>query len=136
MCQIYLDNVLVVGKTLQDHNQNLTKVLNWIREAGLKLKPKKCLFAQQSVEYLGHVISDQGIQTDPKKVEAVAQYPTLRDIKSLRSFMGLTSYYRRFMEGFSRIANLLYALTKKNVEFVWIEECDQAFNRLKELLKT
>ena len=126
----------LLEKTLQEHNQNLVKVLDRIREAGLKLKPKKCLVARQSVEYLGHVISDQGIQTDLKKVEAVAQYPTPRDLRSLRSFLGLTSYYRRFVVGFLKIANPLYVLTKKNVEFVWMEECDRAFHQLKELLQT
>jgi len=85
ICQIYLEDVVVVGKTLQEHNQNLAEVLNRIQGAELKLKPKKCLVACQSVEYLRHAISDQGIQTDPKKVEAVAQYPILTDMRSLRS---------------------------------------------------
>ena len=136
VCPVYLDDVLVFGRTLEEHNRNLRKVLERIREAGLKLKPKKCLFTQRSVEYLGHIVSDQGIQADPKKVLAMARYPTPGDVKALRSFLGLTSYYRRFVPGFPKIANPLYALTKKNVEFVWSEKCEKAFNQLKEHLQS
>ena len=96
-CHVYLDDVLVFGRTLQEHNENLTKVLARIRQAGLRLKPKKCSFAQQSVEYLGHVVSAEGIQTDPKKLMAVRQYLVPTNVQSLRSFLGLVSYYRRFV---------------------------------------
>ena len=111
-------------------------MLDRVRVAGLRLKPKKCSIAQLSVEYLGHVVSAEGVQTDPKKLQAVAQYPTPTDLKSLRSFLGLTSYYRRFVPGFSKVANPLYTLTKKDVSFIWNPECQQAFEQLKELLRT
>ena len=133
-CHVYLDDVLVFGKTLEEHNQNLQCVLTRVRKAGLMLKPRKCNFAQVSVEYLGHVVSAAGIQTDPKKLLAVNQSPTPTDVKSLRSFMGLASYYRRFVPGFSKVAGPLHALTKKDVAFVWSPECQQAFDHLKELL--
>ena len=136
VCHVYLDDVLVFGRTLEEHNRNLGLVLDRIRVAGLRLKPKKCCIAHQSVEYLGHVVSAAGIQTDSKKVEAVAQYPEPADVKSLRSFLGITSYYRRFIPGFSKIANPLYALLKKDADFAWSIKCRQAFNRLKELLQT
>lgn len=110
-------------------------MLDRVRVAGLRLKPKKCSIAQLSVEYLGHVVSAEGVQTDPKKLQAVAQYPTPTDLKSLRSFHGLTSYYRRFVPGFSKVANPLYTLTKKDVSFIWNPECQQAFEQLKELLR-
>ena len=116
--------MLVFGKTLEDHNQNLKKVLDRIRRAGLKLKPKKCRIAQTAVEYLGHVISAEGVQTDPKKLLAVQQYPTPKDLKSLRSFIGLASYYRRFVPGFSKIAGPLHVLTRKDVDFVWTPVSD------------
>ena len=135
-CHVYLDDVLVFGKSLEEHNRNLNQVLERIRAAGLRLKPKKCRIAQLTVEYLGHVVSAQGVQTDPKKLQAMAQYPTPTDVKSLRSFLGLTSYYRRFVPAFSRVASPLYALTKKDVSFIWGPECQQAFERLKELLRT
>ena len=130
-CYVYLDDVLVLGKTLEEHNTNLTKVFSRIRGAGLRLKPKKCDFAQESAVYLGHVVSAEGIQTDPEKLRAVNRYPTPTDVKSLRSFLGLASYYRRFVPGFSKIAAPLNALTRKDVAYVWTQ---QAFERLKELL--
>ena len=136
VCQVYLDDVLVFWKTLEEHNRHLELMFERIRKAGLRLKPKKCRIAQLSVEYLGHIVSAAGIETDPKKVEAVAQYPTPTDLKSLCSFLGLTSYYRRFVPGFLKIASPLYALTKKDVSFVWGPECQRAFQQLKGLLRT
>jgi hypothetical protein len=133
-CHVYLDDVLVFGRTLEEHNSNLAKVFTGIREAGLKLKPRKCNFAQESVQYLGHVISADGIQTDPQKQRAVKEYPTPRGVKSLRSFLGLASYYRRFIPGFLKVAAPLNALTRKDIPFVWTQDCQEAFERLRELL--
>ena len=97
VCVVYLDDVLIFGRTVEEHNTNLTQVLERLRRAGLRLKPKKCRFALTEVEYLGHVVSARGIQTDPKKVEAVEHFPTPHNVKSLRSFLGLASYYRKFV---------------------------------------
>ena len=135
-CHVYLDDVLVFGRTLEEHNSNLSKVLTRIREAGLRLKPKKCNFAQESVEYLGHVVSAAGIRTNPTKLRAVEKYPTPANVKSLRSFLGLASYYRRFVPGFSKVASPLNALTRKSIAFVWTPECRRAFEQLKSLLVT
>ena len=135
-CHVYLDDVLVFGKTLDEHNRNLARVLTRLRQAGLKLKPKKFRFAQLSVEYLGHVVSAAGVQTDPSKLQAVRCFPRPTDVKTLRSFVGLASYYRRFVPGFSKVAGPLHALTKKDVPFVWSPECQTAFDMLKELLTT
>ena len=133
---MYLDDVIVMGKTLDEHNANLEKVLARLREAGLKLKPKKCHLAQLQVEYLGHLVSEHGIQTDPHKLEAVQKFPQPTDVKSVRSFVGLASYYRRFIPHFAKIAGPLHTLTKTDVEFVWTPECDNAFVNLKQLLTT
>ena len=133
-CHVYLDDVLVFGKTMEEHNQNLTEVLGRIRGAGLRLKPRKCNFAQESVEYLGHVVSAQGIQTDLRKLAAVNQYTVPTDVKSLRSFLGLASYYRRFVPRFSQVAAPLHALTRKEIPYFWTPECQQVFEKLKELL--
>ena len=127
VCLVYLDDVLVVGKTFEEHNGNLARVLERFREAGLKLKPKRCKFVQSTVEYLGHIVSVAGIWTDPKKLEAVKQYPPSKDLQTLRSFLGLASYYRRFVPGFTRVAAPLHALTKKVTPFALTPECQTAF---------
>ena len=134
VCVVYLDDVLVFGRTIAEHNANLTQVMGRLRRAGLRLKPKKCRFALTEVEYLGHVVSAQGIRTDPKKVAAMEQFPIPQDIKTLRSFLGLASYYRKFVAGFAKVAGPLHALTKKDVPFLWTPSCQKAFSELKALL--
>ena len=84
VCVVYLDDVLVFGCTMEEHNANITQVTERIRMAGLRLRPEKCRFAHSEVEYLGKVISEQGIRTDPRKVEAVQQFPVPQDVKTLR----------------------------------------------------
>ena len=97
----------------------------------MKLKVSKCKFFQESVDFLGHVVSDQGFSCDPKKIEAVVDCPTPTCVKEVRSFLGFCSYYRSFVPGFSHQAAPLHELTKKNVKFEWSDACEDAFNRLK-----
>ena len=134
ICLVYLDDVLVLGRTLDEHNTNLAQVLERLREAGIRLKPSKCSFTMREIEYLGHVVSGEGIRTAPSKLEAVKLYLVPKDVKSLRLFLGLVSYYRRFIPGFSRVAAPLHTLTEKDVPFSWTEECQQAFEELRRLL--
>ena len=89
VCVVYLDDILVFGQTFSEHNAHLAQVLHRLRMAGLRLKPRKCRSALDSVEYLGHVVSADGVATDPKKLDAVQQYPVPHDLKTLRSFLGL-----------------------------------------------
>ena len=104
-CLIYLDDVIVIGRNFEDMIKNLDNVLQRLHEAGLKLKPRKCqLFAKQ-VEFLGHVISREGIQTDPKKTEVVRNWPKPKTIHETRSFIGFCSYYRRFIPNFAEVEN-------------------------------
>ena len=100
-CLVYLDDVLVIGSTIEEHNHNLERVLECVRKVGLRLKSKKCKFGQPFVLYLGHVVSEHGVKTDPQKVKAVQGYTVPRDVKALRSFLGLASNYRRFVPAFS-----------------------------------
>ena len=105
---IYLDDVLVAGRSLSDQLSHLHTVLQRFRSAGLKLAPEKCFLFQKEVKYLGHVVSEAGIATDFEKVEAVRSWPIPISVKELCSFLGLCSYYRRFIAGFADIAQPLY----------------------------
>ena len=133
-CLVYLDDILVIGCTFTEHLNNLVKVFSRLRQAGLHLKPSKCCLARTEVEYLGHVVSQGGVAADPKKVEAVQAYPVPTNWKSIRSFLGLASYYRRFIPNSSSVARPLHILTQKNVQFNWTMECQKAFDTLKKLL--
>ena len=116
-CLVYLDDILVVGSTLDEHRENLHKALSRLCQTGLRLKPTKCSFLQEQLEYSGYIVSGAGISTDPSKMKAASQFPVPTDLISLRSFLGLVSYYQRFMPKFSVVAHPLYALTHKDVHF-------------------
>ena len=133
-CLVYLDDVMVIGKSFSEHLTNLRRVFERFREANLKLKPEKCYSAGNEVLYLGYVVSRQGVSADPTKIEAVQRFPQPSDVRSLCSFLGLTSYYRRFTQNFSTVASPLYALTRKDVEFLWEPIHQDAFCHLKQLL--
>ena len=131
VCLIYLDDVIIFSKNFDDHLRRMEEVFGRLREAGLKLKPQKCRFLQKEVTYLGHVVSENGVSTDPSKVSKILDWPIPRNVSELRSFLGLASYYRRFIKDFAKIAVPLHRLTEKNKPFVWSESCLEAFNELK-----
>ena len=133
-CLAYLDDIIVFGNDFQDTMRNLELVLDRLRQANLKLKPKKCRVFQSEVAYLGHIVSQQGIQTDPKKVESVKNWPTPTDAKDVRSFLGIASYYRKFIPNFTTIASCLTRLTEKDVKFQWGDEEIKSFEELKQHL--
>ena len=136
ICTVYLDDILVMGTTFEEHLCNLRCVFDRLRDAGLRLKPSKCYLARKQVEYLGYVISDCGVAADPKKIKAVKEFPTPVNLKQLRSFLGLASYYRRFICNFFKVANPLFVLTKKGVAYEWTKQHQDVFERLKDLLTT
>ena len=131
-CLVYLDDVLVIGRSFEQHLENLEAVLEAISKAGLKVKPSKCHFAQSSVDFLSFIISDSGLAPDCKKVEAISRYPTPKNLTELRRFLSMASYYRRFISGFSDIASPLNRLTQKDMSFVWDKNCENAFQTIKD----
>ena len=135
-CFIYLDDVLVASKTFEDHLTHLREVFNRLRTSNLHLKPRKCELIGDKVPFLGHVVSAQGIEPDPAKTERIKNYPAPTDVTEVRRFLGLASYYRRFVPKFALIAAPIHVLTKKNVPFQWTDECESAFNQLKVALST
>ena len=135
-CFVYIDDILVCSRTFEEHLEHLQVVFERLRAANLKLKVGKCVFLQEQVKYLGHTISRQGIAPDVSKVEKVQHFPVPTDVLTLRQFLGLASYYRRFIKNFAAVSSPLTALTKKGVLFEWTTHCQGAFDKLKNLLCT
>ena len=133
-CLVYLDDIIIWAPTFEDHLRRLRLVFDRIRAAGLKLKPTKCQFLKKEATFLGHVVSCEGIKTDPEKVKAVETWPMPQDVTELQSFLGLASYYKRFISGFSVIAEPLYKLCRKGIPFHWEREQQSAFEELKHRL--
>lgn len=130
-CLVYLDDIIVFGCTFGEHLSRLGEVLSKLKAANLKVKPSKCNLFSTEVQYLGHVISAEGVKADPGKVEAVRVWPVPINQTEVRSFLGLASYYRRFVQGFAEIARSLHQLTEKGKRFKWDEACQRAFVELK-----
>ena len=134
ICLVYIDDVIIFSETFEDHLAHLSTVFERLTEAGLKLKPKKCFLFQVQVKYLGHIVSRNGIKTDPEKVKSVSKWPIPTDVTEVKRFLGLCSYYRRFVKDFASVAKPLTRLTEKNVPFHWSEEEQNSFDTLKSLL--
>jgi hypothetical protein len=131
---VFIDDVLVYSATLEDHVRHLTQVFELLSQQKLHLKQSKCLFAQEKLEFLGHIVSAAGITTDPKKVEVIQNWPIPKSTKDVRSFLGMAGYYRKFVAHFGIISRPLTTLLKKDTIFVWTELADQSFNALKTAL--
>ena len=133
-CLVYLDDIIVFGRTFQETLENLRCVMDRLKAAGLKLKASKCDWFKKSVRYLGHIVSEKGIECDPEKVEAVQNWPVPESITQVRSFLGFAAYYRKFIPNFAEISFPLTNMTRKSVRFSWDESCQQAFETLKQKL--
>ena len=134
MVLVYIDDLIVHSKNFEEHLSHLREVFDKLSTAGLKMSPKKCDFFRREVVFLGHIVSAEGVRTDPAKIEAVTAWPQPTKLKEVQAFLGLCGYYRKFIKGFSSIAKPLYRLTQKDQKFVWNEECEQAFEALKNAL--
>jgi hypothetical protein len=131
---VFVDDILIYSPTLEDHVQHLQQVFAILQHHQLLLKKSKCSFGQTQLEYLGHIISSQGVATDPKKIEAVAQWPTPTTTKQLRGFLGLSAYYRKFIKNYGILSRPLTDLLKKNSLFHWTLELQLSFDNLKQAL--
>ncbi|KAL5516149.1 hypothetical protein EMCRGX_G001420 [Ephydatia muelleri] len=135
-CLVYLNDILIFSATIEDHLVRLRDVLDRLKNAGLKIKPSKCHLMRKSIKYLGHVVSEHGIKTDPEKTRCVADWPTPSNAHELRQFLGLAGYYRRFVKNFAVIAAPLFHLTENHQAWNWTLQCNAAFFKLKESLVT
>jgi hypothetical protein len=136
---VYLDDVIIYSKTIEDHLRDIEEVFTLIEKAQLKLKLKKCQFFRTEVNYLGHIITSEGIAPDPDKIEKIKNYPVPTAVDDVRSFLGLAGYYRRFIPNFGKVAKPLTSKTQKAAikeAFIWKEEDQVAFDYLRTCLTT
>ena len=133
-CLVYID--IVFSESAENNFHRLREVFTRLKAAGLKLKPAKCHLLHRSVKYLGHIVSADGVKTDPEKTQCIAEWSPPASQKELKQFLGLASYYRRFVKNFAQIAAPLHQLTQKDRKWNWSEECEHAFHHLKHLLTT
>ena len=142
-CIVYLDDIIIFNDTEEEHLKRLEAAFQKLAAAGLKLKPSKCFFFREEIEYLGHVVSGKGVATNPKKVEAVTKWPTPKTLYDVRSFLSFVGYYRRFIKNFSRVAKPIREVitglenqskrTAKKTFIEWTEAADSAFVHFKRL---
>ena len=146
ICVVYLDDIIIFSRTIDEHKDRLRQVLDRLTSHGFKLKPSKCKLLQTKIKYLGHVISENGIETDPDKIETIKNWPQPKRVRDVRSFLGFASYYRKFIPGFSQVAKPLHELLggprkrkgkpsqHKPPPWNWTQQCERAFQTIKEKL--
>ena len=131
---VFIDDILIYSGSKEDHEEHLRVVLHILRENQLYAKFSKCQFWLDSVAFLGHVISVEGVSNNPQKIKAIVNWKPPTNVIEIQSFLGLAGYYRKFVEGFSKLAAPLTKLTRKEEKFIWSEACQQSFDELKRKL--
>ena len=132
---VFLDDILIFSKTLEEHEAHVRKVLETLRKQKLYAKESKCEFFKTEVEFLGHLVGRNGVRMMEDKVKAVAEWPTPTNVRDVRAFLGTAGYYRKFIKDFSAIASPITELTKESVKFDWTPKCQEAFVRLKSAMQ-
>lgn len=133
---VYVDDIIAYSKTTDEHATLLNAILLALKNNNLKLKVDKSIFFNQRVEYLGHIISKDGVAVNPKKVQSIIDFPTPKNLKETQRFLGMPNYYRKFIKDYAKISRPLYNLCKKDIPFVWNEKCSEAIETLKKRLTT
>ncbi|CAF0886678.1 unnamed protein product [Brachionus calyciflorus] len=134
ICLVYLDDIIVYSRTVEQHIEHLKLIFDRLRQAALKFNRKKCFFMKRQVIYLGHVVNSDGLFPCEDKVKAIKAFKIPRTIKQLQNFLGLKGYYRKFIRDYSKIASPLFKATKKGKKFEFDKRCEDAFNKLKDCL--
>ncbi|WVZ89222.1 hypothetical protein U9M48_035650 [Paspalum notatum var. saurae] len=133
---VFIDDILIYSKNEEEHAEHLRTVLSWLREHKLYAKFSKCAFWLKEVGFLCHILSEKGVAVDHSKVECVLNWKQPETVTEIRSFLGLASYYSRFIKDFSKTAKAMTSLTKKNAKYSWSPNCEEAFQSLKKSLTT
>lgn len=128
---VYLDDIIVFGETIEEHNRNLLKVLTVLRKYNLKLEPEKCHLLKEKLKYLGHIVDKDGMRPTKDNVQAIRDMKRPQTVKDVRSFMGSVNFYGKFIPNVADLRKPLNDLLKKDHKFVWTNECDKAFNKLR-----
>ena len=131
----YLDDIIIYSRLEKEHLEHLEEIFGRLKAAGLKLKIEKCYFFKKHIQYLGHLISPEGIQPLPEKLESISKMPAPKNPKEVKQFLGLIGYYRKFVPWFADISRVLTHLMKKDMEFKWTPECKNCFQILKDFLQ-
>ena len=135
-CLLYMDDIIVPASSIEIELERLEHVFTRLREANLKLKPSKCVLFQKSVKFLGHVVSESGVSTDPDKIKAIQDWQIPKNAKQIKSFLGLCGYYRRYVKGFADIARPLHKACKRGTKLNWTEDCQKSFDALRQAMMT
>jgi hypothetical protein len=133
---VFIDDILIYSKNRKDHERHLRIILGRLRAHQLYAKLSKCEFWLEKIAFLGHILTAEGIEVDPSKVEAVSKWKQPSNVSEVRSFLGMAGYYCRFIKGFSSIARPMAELLKKGNKFVWTPKCEESFQIIKEKLTT
>ena len=133
-CCAYVDDIIIWSPSAEQHRRDVRTVLQHLRDKGLSINVEKCEFDVEETRYLWHILSTSGIRRDPRKVQALLDWPVPKTTKEVHQFQGLGSYYRGYTEGFARIAKPLIELMKKETPFLWSPACQEAFNGLSSTL--
>ena len=128
---VYLDDIVIFADTLEKHEKIFNNLIQLLRKANLHLQPDKCELLRSEIGCLGHIIDKNGVRPDPKKIIAAKEFPVPKTQKNVKQYLGLIGYYRRFIEGFSKIANPFNKLLKKDTPFIWTDKQQIAFDILK-----
>lgn len=136
LCFLYMDDIIVIGRSMRHHLKNLEKIFQTCRAYNLKINPEKCQFFRHEVTYIGHKCTNRGIMPDTTKLSAVKDYPVPKSKDSAKRFVAFANYYRRFIQNFATLAKPINHLTKKTSEFIWTDECQQSFDKLKSSLSS
>jgi hypothetical protein len=131
-CLIYLDDVIVFGSSFEQHMNRVDQVLARMKDA--ELKPQKCQLLQEEVTFLVHVVSKDGVKSNPDNIAKIVLWLEPKDATGVRQILGMASYYRRFIKGYSEIAKPLTDLTRKSTPFFWSERCQESFTQINTLL--
>ena len=130
----YLDNIIIFSRTEKEHLEHLEKIFRKLREYGLKMKREKCNFFKKHLQYLGHLVLEEGFEPLPEKIKSIKNMPLPKTVKEVKQFLGLAGYYHKFVPRFADLSRPLTNLTRQNVEFQWMDKCQKSFDNLRELL--